>query len=65
MSQAASGVSNGSGAAAVSASGAGGFANVDMDEFLKLLIAQMQNQDPLSQLSIRCSWDKTCRRRAA
>jgi flagellar basal-body rod modification protein FlgD len=50
MSQAASGVSNGSGAAAVSASGAGGFANVDMDEFLKLLIAQMQNQDPLSPM---------------
>lgn len=50
MSQVTSGVSSGASSAPSGSSGAGGFASVDMNEFLKLLIAQMQNQDPLSPM---------------
>lgn len=50
MSQVTSGVSSGASSASSGSSGAGGFASVDMNEFLKLLIAQMQNQDPLSPM---------------
>lgn len=50
MSQINSGVSAGTGANGASSSGANDLRDVDMDGFLKLLIAQMQNQDPLSPM---------------
>jgi flagellar basal-body rod modification protein FlgD len=53
MSQINSGVSSGTGASnsgGSSSSGTNDLRNVDMDGFLKLLIAQMQNQDPLSPM---------------
>jgi flagellar basal-body rod modification protein FlgD len=50
MSQASSGVGASSTATTPTSSGTNDLRNVDMDGFLKLLIAQMQNQDPLSPM---------------
>lgn len=52
MSQVSSGVgsSNSTTSTSSGSSGTNDLRNVDMDGFLKLLIAQMQNQDPLSPM---------------
>ena len=53
MSQIPSGVGGSGSSSKTSSSGSSGtndLRNVDMDGFLKLLIAQMQNQDPLSPM---------------